>query len=292
MNVLELLNKEINNTDWTLEDKAFYLFLRSCQLFTYDPRYNFYLNVFRDKSMLNKIENHIVDLENVDNNFVVCYSHSKVFSGLLYNLLELDTKEKGKGHSWVEFNDGIRDIEADSTIYSDLSRVKMGLNTYGYLPIHKEYGFEDKLKNIAIKVNYIDKEYNNGLIMNKVNNLYDEFLNYIVPNESSTFEYNMYKLYSIKEMFDSFDKLSGFSDKEFCIRYLLNKLSLNESKISLFDNSDINNWKFINIYLFDFIDEKIYFILDDKYFYQICEYDALNYINNMDGINKELIYKR
>lgn len=292
MNILELLNKETSDNNLTLEEKAFYLYLRSCELFSYDPRYNFYKNVFEDKYMINKIENDFVNLENVNNNFVVCYSHSRIFAQLLNELLNINTKEKGKGHSWVEFNDGVREIEADSTIYSDIARVKMKLNTHGYLPIHKEYGFDDKLKHIATKVNYIDKDYNNSLIEGKVNNLYDEFLNYTSPNEPSTFEYNMYKLYAVKEMFDGFDKLTSFSDKEFCITYLLNKFSLNADVISLFDNSDINNWKFINIYVFDLIDEKVYFILDDNYFYQICEYDALSYINNMNGINKQLIYKR
>lgn len=295
MNVIELLSKEISRNDWSVEDKAFYLYLRSCILFSYDPRYKFYEEVLNDKYMLNQIKNNVIDLENVQSNYVVCHSHSKVISEILNKLLDINIEEKGMGHSWVTFNDGVRKIEADSTICSDIVRVKMGLNTYGYNPFHKEHNFRDKLKNIAIKVNYIDSEYKNHFIEEKIDILYEEFLNYIEPNEPTSFEYSMYKLYTVKEIFESFDKLNAFSDKEFCISYLLKKFfngELNMKVISLFDDSNINNWKFINIYVFDLVDDKIYFILDDNCFYQICEYDALNYINNYNGINKELIYKR
>lgn len=295
MNVLELLSKEIVRDDWTLEDKTFYLYLRSCQLFSYDPRYKFYEEVLNNKYMLNQIENNVIDLENVNNNYVICYSHSEVISEILNKLLGVIALKKGMGHSWVEFNDGVRNIEADSTIGSDIARIKMGLISHGYNPVFKEYGFNNKLKSIATKVNYIDKDYSNHFIEEKISNIYEEFLNYVEPNEPSTFEYNMYKLYTVKELFESFDKLVSFSDKEFCISYLLRKVfnnNLDMHTISLFDNSDIDNWKFINIYVFDLNEDKIYFILDDNYFYQICEYDALSYVKNLDGINKKVMCKR
>ena len=39
MNVLELMSKELKTKSWTTEEKARYIFLRSCELFTYDNRY-------------------------------------------------------------------------------------------------------------------------------------------------------------------------------------------------------------------------------------------------------------
>lgn len=41
MNILQLLSQELNNKNWSLEEKARYLYLRSCDLFVYDPRVKF-----------------------------------------------------------------------------------------------------------------------------------------------------------------------------------------------------------------------------------------------------------
>ena len=294
MNILEVLSKEIDKNDWTLDEKAYYLYLRSCLLFSYDPRYKFYEKFFKDESMLNSIRSTVIDVENVENNYVVCSSHSKVISDVLYKLLGIKSQNQGKGHSWVEFNDGIREIEADSTIYSDISRVQMGLNTLGYTSRSGDYGFSDKLKYMAGKVGYIEEEYASYFIKAKANNIYDEFLNYIEPNEPTFFEYNMYKLYEIKGLYEKFN-LNNFTEKDFCIDYLLRKFFNNElamNVISLFDNRDINNWKFVNIYVFDMVEEVIYFILDENGFYQICEQDVINYIRNYEGINKKIMRKR
>jgi len=39
MNIIELLSNEIAAKNWSKEEKARYLYIRCCQLFTYDPRY-------------------------------------------------------------------------------------------------------------------------------------------------------------------------------------------------------------------------------------------------------------
>ena len=54
MNVLELLDKEIKGKDWSEETKSRYLYIRSGQLFSYDPRF-FYANNFLKKEILEQV---------------------------------------------------------------------------------------------------------------------------------------------------------------------------------------------------------------------------------------------
>lgn len=136
MNVLDMLNKELLDKNWTLEEKSYYIYLRSCQLFFYDPRYKFLQLVLSDDNLQNQIKYREINLEDVQNNLVVCSSISnQVISPLLYHLLGINSLARGSAHFLASFNDGIRLINADATIKSDIGRVKMQLNTHGCNPV-------------------------------------------------------------------------------------------------------------------------------------------------------------
>lgn len=65
MNILDMLSNEITNKRWTTEEKARYLYLRSCELFTYDPRYRI-CSVLEDKKDLSQhILTRPIDIQNI-----------------------------------------------------------------------------------------------------------------------------------------------------------------------------------------------------------------------------------
>ena len=242
MNVLELLNSELKDKDWSLDSKARYIYLRSCQLFSYDPRFKFCSFLENSKQIENQIMHNYIDLENIQDNFVVCTSHTiSVLSKLLRTLLNVEVSIRGNGHLWTIFNDGKREIESDATISSDLARVKMGLSTKGYNTATKDYNFNEELKKIDINVNYIEKEYQNYFLDRRMNGLFKEFMqdsdNILIYQDTD--DYYIYKIYTLKEIFDSYDMLKDFSDSEFCISYLGYKYfkddSIDINAISLFD---------------------------------------------------------
>ena len=76
MNILELLGKEINGKNWNLEEKARYLYLRSCDLFVYDPRVKFCKLIENGKELFNQIQNQVIDLEHVEDKWCICSSHT------------------------------------------------------------------------------------------------------------------------------------------------------------------------------------------------------------------------
>ena len=96
MNVLELLHQELKDKNLTTEEKAYYLYIRSCQLFSFDTRYA-YWELLKDGHLFKrKICNREIDLENVDDFRVVCSSYtSYVYSELLKQLLDIDSMEVG-----------------------------------------------------------------------------------------------------------------------------------------------------------------------------------------------------
>ena len=54
MDVLQLLDDELKDkNNWSLEEKARYLYIRSCQLFSYDPRHqcDLFWKMYRKKKM-------------------------------------------------------------------------------------------------------------------------------------------------------------------------------------------------------------------------------------------------
>lgn len=303
MNVLEILSQELKGKDWTLEEKSFYIYIRSCQLFSYDPRYEFCFLLSNECEELRyEIKNRTIDLENVLDNRVICTTYSReVLMPLLNQLLGISTVRRGNKHSWVLFNDGIRNIEADGTISSDLARVKMNLDTYGYNPDISECNFYDRLKEISKKIGYIKDEYEKFYLKKRVNQIFREYLKNtsITQISSMTDDFIIYKLYTVKEIFEKYDKLLNYSDAEFCISYLeknfLKSFYIKKDKISLAQPTDDGYWNFINIYKIKLKNDIIYFTLREENkefcFYEITKQDAINYANSMRGHNKKLIYK-
>lgn len=152
-----------------LRRKKRFLYLRSCQLFTYDTRLDFLRSNESKKEiqnapyLLNKILTNEIDLENMTDNKVNCLSWSKAYKKILKELLNTEVKvvnNENKDHYWVNFGH-----KADATYNSDLTRVKMNLFTLGYeLSTHSDKFILDnesksKIKIMDQNIKYITKNY-------------------------------------------------------------------------------------------------------------------------------------
>ena len=280
MNVLELLNKELNDRkNYSLEEKMRYIYIRSCEIFSYDSKINFLTGLEEEE-----IRNKKIDLENVVDNEVVCSNYTDYVLSILYNkLLNIETISKGSGHRWLEVNN----IKADATKSNDLARVKMNLNTIGYINLDKN---DIDFKEMDKKINYINNDYHKTEIINKAN----EFNN-IYPCDELLLE----KIYVIRQFFNTYNKFKSFSDAEFAINYLsrkiLNPLESYRVKCANLYQINDNIWSYINIYNINLFDDNVYFILlkdnNDYYFYEITYSDFKNYLNSYEGY-KDLVLKR
>lgn len=163
MDVLAKLDEELEaRKDYTLEQKKRYIYLRTCQLFSYDSRYHYCTYELLGKKaeqIKEEIINYKINLENVSNFNVVCKNYSEdIYSVALKKLLDVDSEiAKGRGHFYVELKENNQTIKADATL-GDLTRAKMRLMTHGY-KVYGDKNYKKRLKEIDQKINYIDKHY-------------------------------------------------------------------------------------------------------------------------------------
>lgn len=301
MNVLDVLNQEIKNKHWSLEEKARYIYLKSCELFAYDSRYVFCDFIENGKALQCQINERTFDLKNVQDNRVICYSHTKeILASLLQELLDLKVYIKGnKFHTWLVFEAGKNEIEADATLANDLSRVKMGLDTKGYKPNHTSKKLF--LQQMDQQIGYIEQNYQDSLFENRKEKLLEEYKcfskrDFIYEMDTN---YLRYKLDVVQEIFKSYSKMQEFSDCKFCVEYLLRHLLdgweiSRISSFSLFRNCQ-DKWDFLAIYQVKLFDDFLYYGLrkeENGYeFIEISYADVLEFCHNYQGRAKSLLIK-
>ena len=300
MNVIELLDNELKNKNWPIEQKARYLYLQSCKLFSYDPRYVFCDLLCHGEELKKEIKNYEFDLEKVKNFEVICTSYIKnIYPRLLKELLGIeDIKKRGVSHRWCEFNDEKRELKADATYNSDLTRVKMGLSTYGYKPLTRDYNFLEELKEIDKNIGYIREEYFNDYLKRKKENIEIEFKQdpYILDTEDST-EFILFKWNTLQEIYHQIEpQLKNVTDHNFCISYLAKKLEIDLEKISLYFIDEQKKWYFYNIYILPLLKMDLYFLLEkDSHgfnYYEIHKEEALKLCKHFNGLNKDYLITR
>ncbi len=127
MNLLEKLREEIVFLGLNKkEDIKDYLYIRTGEIFNYDSVYE--LGDGIDRLKLKKIQ---IDIRNIKNFNITCFTWSKIFRDLLL-AFDIDAKyiDVG-GHAFVEvFLDGKIFKEDLMKNYDDLMRIKFGLDIY------------------------------------------------------------------------------------------------------------------------------------------------------------------
>lgn len=312
MDVLELLNGELREHDFTLKEAMRYLYLRSCELFTYDARYDF-LDLFPDELEIKKdFRNRMIDLREVEDNRIICTTYAReVFSKIVQELLGFETHVLGCRHSYVKFYDGECWWKADATISSDLARVKMSLSTRGYLPILTDSNYADQLRKVDQKIAYIHTFYEDEKLLTERSRMFHHFksqyntffkkLSLFFLEERETAKRKDDLILSswkmIQELLNQYH-LEGFTDFEFAISYLEHIFlgcadSFCSNTTSLYQILANGDWEFINIYPVELSNDTLYYMLSGNdgnlSFQEITRSDALHYKDVLDGKRKHLI---
>ena len=130
MNLLEMLSRELKDKRYSEFEKMRYIYLRCCQLFSFDARWNFF--TLFSQNIIREIENEQFDIEYIKKRLVVCHSFSKsILKPLLDYLTTIDVSVVGHEHSFIEAKCDGKKWVLDAT-FGDFPRVKMGLNTEGF----------------------------------------------------------------------------------------------------------------------------------------------------------------
>lgn len=305
MNVLQMLDNELKNSNWSLDEKKRHLYIRSCQLLTYDTRHYFvkeainWSTIRNAPFLLKTIENNEIDLENMSDNRVYCLSWAKAYKKMQKELLNEESEVVSsilEDHFWLVFGH-----KADATDDSDLTRAKMKLCTYGYeLSTSKDKFIYDpltpqKLKKMDRNINYIKDNYTNFTPV--INYLQNEFKNLHLTFQESL----VWWIGHLQDEFFEFQPiLKDFEDASVCISYLFKYFLPKDIKakyecITLFDDST-DDWEFIDIYRIDGGEDTFYYALlpgENGYvFVEIPYLDVIDYVNYFNGPERELLLKK
>lgn len=141
MNLLGVLKQEIIN--YNIKDKlkiAQYIYIRIGELFEYDPIWLFAIN--EEKEV---IRNKNIDIENVTDFKIVCFSWARLYTRLLHEFgivsraIIIPKTDKNEEHAKVEvLIDGkiyIADLTASN---KDIKNIKFGMETYYNCQIYKK----------------------------------------------------------------------------------------------------------------------------------------------------------
>lgn len=134
MNLIEQLSNELKDMHLNDFEKARYIYLRCCEIFSFDSRYRF-TSVFGDDKLHNSILFKKLDIENITDEEVevVCRSFSiYVLKPLIDNLTNLNCNIVHEGpHTYVLLDYKCNEWKLDATL-GDFTRVKLDLPTLGF----------------------------------------------------------------------------------------------------------------------------------------------------------------
>lgn len=279
MNLLEILREEI--TKLNITDKleiARYIYIRTGELFEYDPIWN-----FGDFEEREEVKNKNIDITNVTDFKIICFSWARMYNELLHkfgiiskvkytegNRYDENTKRSYKiiKHAYVEvfINGKIYRSDITATL-KDFISIK-----FGYKTNHNCQA--------ARKFNEINYKYD-GIIYDNKQEISSEkliidmrkILNSIKNDSEITFEEYVYQVCKLIEQKIDFSKKVGFVIGKIYIEALLNLFVEIDYEFDIMNFFDKNKDIFIAVYEISLKDEIKYFSYEktNEGFYKFLE---------------------
>lgn len=212
MNLLNIFEEELSKLHLTEFEKVRYIYLRTCELFSFDARYNF-TELFPDKDFYQQLINRRIDITNSTDFLVVCHSYSRdILLRLIREFTEANVTLHNGLHTFVEYKTRNGQLWTLDGTNGDLARVKMDLDTRGF---NGEINSKEILFETDFIIGYKQK--------NKM-----EYLKQI-------------DISSLREIFNSINKIlqnskckREFSDAFFLVEYLLYGINFYEFNTSCY----------------------------------------------------------
>lgn len=292
MNILETLNTELKNKNWTIEQKIRYIYLRCCTLFHYDPTYYILKNQENKKDEVEAIINKKIDPQNVEDFNCVCKNLAiDVFPILLNELLNVYcdiTAQNGHYYNIAEVNN--KKIKLDATT-GDLSYVKMNATTIGYHPINNLSSIINYIRAQDAVINYLQSDYYDYRLQKKAELLNSFYQTHNHKKQGILLE----KFLNIQKEFTTLN-LDNYSDASKCLEKIkiifLNVIDNFNTKSQLFYEENQNNWQFVKVYSFLCDSYPIYFTLEKQQgfyiFHESDKSDVKQYMKQMKSTTAKI----
>ena len=157
MNKINLIEEIIDTMPKGLDklETMYYIYIKTCQIFSYDVRYNDSPYIIAEY-----IKNNYQNIKRVRETDVVCTVWAKIYMDLLKKVGVKDSLVHRNGHSWVEGHVNNLIIYSDPTYgaYTDFARVKHHDSVQHFYPVTSEK--TDKLPIMDTKADFNIDELN------------------------------------------------------------------------------------------------------------------------------------
>lgn len=239
--------------------KIRYIYLYVCNLFSYDVRF-----IYGRQDLKDEIYNKTVDISNVEDFEIVCYTCAHVLVDILALFkinAEIVRETNGKfTHAYVIVRHKGKVLKLDPTKKHDITRVKMNSPTLDFETLTDDPIFSDQLieadKQISeLSNNKIDFSvlYNNETIMQLVEVIENNAIKRNISKEQLFFE----KIEAIVCLINTRTDFYRYDDIDYYLSYLLKKFKMNDEAIYVrpaifFKKDDYKMKDIINIVLVEY----------------------------------------
>lgn len=254
MDLYSILDKELKNMHLNELEKIRYIYIRICELFTYDLRYK-YISNFTNVNVLN--ENN--DIHNIKDNRIICTSVSEYIANCLKELVGIDTKVEGYGHKYVSTDKYILDCTHD-----DILSLKYKFEPSGFVFKENNLYYKSILFEIDKTIGYIKNLYINNFIrqfkiyrnyplidrMNKLNYLFNYLSNNSYESDSFHLFLRLRFIFDLSELNDTNFSSTNYDNPNFVKLINIDKNHLYAIKLldGIYKLLNITEAEYLNIY--------------------------------------------
>jgi len=270
MDIKKIILDELKDKNWPDLMIARYIYIRTCELLTFNILYNLGSSDIREK-----LENRNIDINNLENNKVICRDWSHIYHDLLKEVGIDSRVEEMEKHMYVIVNIDNIQILADPTskYYSDMVRAKYGDHTIGFIGYNVEIT-EPALRMLDEMIGYKKGIYTSEVIMMLKKELRDPDLlkqNLGITDDMSFYETLKIKFEFICSIINRSKKLNqGYVDTVNYMCYLMrNLLEVGEcisvsEMVYYLENEQSLDIDAVSIYEIRVYDERYYYLLSKK----------------------------
>lgn len=203
-----------------------------CKEFSYDTRF-----YYPDSELKTQIYHKHVDISNVEDFEIVCYTFAKILiDALALYGFEAKLIRENSGpfsHAYVVMNYKNDILKLDPTKSRDVTRVKMNSTTLDFVSLTNEPFFQDQLnesdKIIASSYGNLDLDqfYNNASVMKLVDIVEESARNRNLTPLEAFYE----KLEYIYSLINTRTDFTRYDDIDYYYSYLLHKFNINKKRV-------------------------------------------------------------
>lgn len=232
MDLRENIFNNLNDKGYDDFTKIRWIYKYVCKEFSYDTRF-----YYPDPELKTHIYNRPVDISNVEDFEIVCYTFARILidSLALFGFEAKLIRENNTpfSHTYVVMNYKNDILKLDPTKSRDVTRVKMNSTTLDFVSLTNEPFFQDQLnesdKIIASSYSRIDLDqfYNNASIMKLVDTVEESARNRNLTPLEAFYE----KLEYIYSLINTRTDFTRYDDIDYYYSYLLTKFNINRKRV-------------------------------------------------------------